>query len=262
MTTCSVPTCDRDVYAKGMCAPHYGRQLKGMPLDKPIRVRATKTATLEDKLLVGLPDRPADGCWEWKRAVTKLGYGKIGHSRTIIAAHRAAYETWIGTIPEGALIMHTCDNPPCCRPDHLRVGTHDENMADMVSKGRKEGRQGERNAQSDLTEADVLAIRADPRAPDVIAWDYGISLSQVRKILSGSRWKHLLTDDEKAKLADKSRGHKEGRQGERNSQATLTGADVLAIRADPRAPDVIAWDYGISVSNVRAILNRRRWKHI
>ena len=78
-------------------------------------------------------------CWPWRGALHRNLYGKLGASGAgtgTLLAHRVAYELYIGPIPEGLHVRHTCDNPPCCNPDHLRVGTQRDNYDDAVSRGR------------------------------------------------------------------------------------------------------------------------------
>lgn len=80
-----------------------------------------------------------EGCWEWTRARLKSGYGKFwdSFSKTHYLAHRASWSIHNERpIPEGMIVMHACDNPPCVNPDHLVLGTQADNMADMVSKER------------------------------------------------------------------------------------------------------------------------------
>ena len=81
-----------------------------------------------------------DGCWEWQGARSASGYGSMfsasgGHH----VAHRVIWEDVNGPIPDGLWVLHRCDNPPCCRPDHLFLGTPADNTADMIAKGRGRG---------------------------------------------------------------------------------------------------------------------------
>lgn len=77
------------------------------------------------------------GCWEWTAGRNREQYGvfTIGHTGRSLA-HRYAWELYRGAIPEGMFVLHNCDNPPCVNPAHLRIGSHEENMRDMVERGR------------------------------------------------------------------------------------------------------------------------------
>jgi hypothetical protein len=77
-------------------------------------------------------------CWNWQGSLDRHGYGqfKLGFGLSPLRAHRIAYEACKGEIPEGMHVLHSCDNPRCCNPDHLRVGTHADNMADREARGR------------------------------------------------------------------------------------------------------------------------------
>lgn len=82
-----------------------------------------------------------DDCWPWIAGHDRDGYGKFaigqgGHEQIHTRAHRFAYETFIGPIPEGTVVCHSCDNPPCCNPKHLFIATPLGNNADKVAKNR------------------------------------------------------------------------------------------------------------------------------
>ena len=84
----------------------------------------------------------ARGCWVWKLSKDHVGYGRLKVSLgsrdrfVFTSAHRYAYQIWNGEIPGGMCVLHRCDNPPCCNPEHLFLGTHSDNMRDMHTKGR------------------------------------------------------------------------------------------------------------------------------
>lgn len=84
---------------------------------------------------IGEPDE----CWPWKLGRSPKGYGntlyKVG-GRNVAGAHRIAWSKTFGTIPDGLHVLHRCDNPPCCNPSHLWLGTNTENHADSKAKGR------------------------------------------------------------------------------------------------------------------------------
>ena len=134
-----------------------------------------------------------DACWEWLGAST--GRGGYGRTWTGARAHRVAYELAVGPIPDGLAVCHTCDNPPCCNPAHLRVGTQAENLAEMRERGRAkappphgQAARGERHGMAKLTDAEVKSIRkrhARGVAKKALARRFGVSPTQIRNIVNG-----------------------------------------------------------------------------
>ncbi len=99
-----------------------------------------------------------DACWPWTGYITEDGYGRCWtNDYRGRRSHCIAYEKVNGPIPEGMQVCHTCDNPPCCNPKHLFLGTLQENMADRNAKGRQA--RGERMGRARFTEADILEMR-------------------------------------------------------------------------------------------------------
>jgi len=139
----------------------------------------------------------ASNCWEWRGARTKAGYGviKLGprHSPNLYV-HRLVFEAFNGRIPDGAYICHRCDNPRCCRPEHLFLGDARINNQDAASKGRTKGPHltGETNPSAKLTAADVAEVRhlLHQGATGVeLAARFGVSKSTISNIRKGQTWK-------------------------------------------------------------------------
>lgn len=147
-------------------------------------------ATLEERLTGRLR---ADGdCLVWSGACRNKGYGVIragGKGSSIVAVHRLAYELWVGPIPDGLFVLHRCDNPPCCNPAHLFLGTHADNMRDMVAKGRGRAPAGAANPRCRLSPEIVAAVRS---AYGTATWTaigrrFGIDPTYARRIVLGER---------------------------------------------------------------------------
>ncbi len=133
---------------------------------------------------------PNSDCVEWGKARFKTGYGKVTMGGGTKYAHRVAYELEHGPIPNGMVVMHSCDNPPCVNPDHLSVGTRADNMRDMAEKGRARSvpRPGESNPFSRLTWEQVEGIRADERPHRAIAADYGVHQTTISRVKRRDTW--------------------------------------------------------------------------
>lgn len=133
------------------------------------------------------------GCWTWTSHIDGAGYGRFTLRSRPTLAHRVAWRLRSGDDPREMLVCHRCDNRACVNPAHLFLGTFADNTQDMISKGRAAcGRAvGEANPRAKLTEADVLAIRADSRKRSVIAKEYGIGETATRNVISGVSWAHV-----------------------------------------------------------------------
>lgn len=126
-------------------------------------------------------------CWVWTGANSgRYGYGKL---TSHIYAHRAAWELSNGPIPSGLDVLHRCDNPPCCNPSHLFLGTARDNAADMLAKHRTP--LGEERRLSKLTDAQVRDIRAASGLLTDIAARFGVSPSLIGLIRRGRRRTHV-----------------------------------------------------------------------
>lgn len=121
-------------------------------------------------------------CVEWPGARDRYGYGRLGRMK----AHQMMFELFVGPIPNGLSVLHSCDNPACINPAHLRVGTHAENMAEMRLKGR-----ARMNFRTILTPEAVRAIRASKSILRVLAAKYGVSVQAISDARRGTRWGHV-----------------------------------------------------------------------
>ena len=134
------------------------------------------------------------GCWFWTASCAGRGYGSFSIANRTIRAHRVSYLIHYGQIPEEMFVCHTCDTPQCVNPSHLFLGSHQDNMNDMVSKGRspKTRRFGESNSNVKLSADDVQVIRdmaANNTPQKVIAAHYGISQPHVSDICRMKVWR-------------------------------------------------------------------------
>lgn len=143
--------------------------------------------------------RKTDGCWLWTGTRNKQGRGSLyaeipGERGPRVVASRYSWFLHNGSIPNGLLVLHKCDNPPCVRPDHLELGTYSKNSIDAYARGLSKPRRlfGESNPHATLTNAErseILSLRRAGGSVTVIARKFGINRNTVYKIrkLTGGR---------------------------------------------------------------------------
>lgn len=142
-----------------------------------------------------------DTCWEWTGAKDKDGYGKfqvslprleVGRQRQwAVRSHRLALMLSGVSVPVGTLVLHDCDNPPCCRPIHLKPGTQQQNRSDAVERNRVAA--GERHGMAKLTEdraRELIRMRSAGIPIGRIAAEFGIALSTAYQV-GTLYWRHL-----------------------------------------------------------------------
>lgn len=138
-----------------------------------------------------------NGCWLWLGGLGKRGYPHFSWNQKTLYAHRISWELFRGPIEEGKDVCHNCpggDNPMCVNPDHLFIGTHTENMADMLRKGRRRC-WGEKARTAKLKNEQVIVIRALAAKgwkQQNIADLYGVRQTTISQIVTESSWRHLI----------------------------------------------------------------------
>lgn len=131
----------------------------------------------------------ASGCHLWTGLKHKQGYGLLSVEGRLVLAHRVAYVLAHGPIDDDRHVLHRCDTPQCVNHEHLFLGDHDANMADMATKGRS--LQGVRHHKAKLADADVIAIRADTRMQIELAEIYGVTQGLIGMTKRREIWAHL-----------------------------------------------------------------------
>lgn len=127
-------------------------------------------------------------CWEWTAAKNPNGYGMFNYKRKMQLAHRVVWQITNGPIPQGGCILHSCDNPGCVNPQHLRVGTQDENMKDMSRKNRSV------IVNKKLDEHSVEQIKKliGKKSLREIANQFNVSHNTIWQIKKGKAWASVI----------------------------------------------------------------------
>lgn len=149
----------------------------------------TKRPPLE-RLWEKIDRRGERDCWPWNGQRDTDGYGIFSYRQIAWKAHRAAYELIKRRkIPVGKIVRHSCDNPPCCNPEHLLVGTYADNNKDKCDRGRQRHLSGDSCPWKKVTSEDVKIIRASKEGLTRLAARFGISKSHAWSIRTRKCWK-------------------------------------------------------------------------
>jgi hypothetical protein len=136
------------------------------------------------------------GCWEWQGRCGRDGYGRFrAGSQCHVGAHRAAWALANNAyLPKSVMVLHRCDNPPCCNPAHLFVGDAKLNAEDKIAKGRNRVGVGVRQHLAKLDPNRIVEIRRLGDlgvGPALIADRYGVCVGTVRAIVARATWRHV-----------------------------------------------------------------------
>lgn len=139
------------------------------------------------------------GCWEWQGAKTKFGYGQMVVDGKVEIIPRFTYRMFVGPIPEGMYVCHKCDNPSCWNPDHLYLGTAQDNARDRVERGRNAPKSGTFNGRSILVDTDVVEIRSRYKKGGIsmseLARQHGVSFGTISRVVKKQGWCHVPDED-------------------------------------------------------------------
>lgn len=138
--------------------------------------------------------RGLDACWVWSSCINDGGYGKAKINGKMVLAHRLSHVLLIGNIPEGMHVLHRCDNRVCVNPEHLFLGSHQDNMDDRDTKNRGNVARGSRLPQARLNEHQVSQIRRllqQGVTQTVLAEQFNTSQKNISAINCRKRWKHV-----------------------------------------------------------------------
>lgn len=200
-----------------------------------------------------------ESCWDWEFGVTAGGYGQMAYKCKKYASHRLSWSYYNDkSIPKGCVIMHTCDNPKCVNPSHLKLGTQKDNVADMMAKGRFKdyNKKGSNNPQSVVNPDHVIDIYTSNGTHKAISEKYGYKLSTVANIRIGRGWTHITNN-----LVKGSRG-KAGAKGELNGKCTLTEDIVKEIYEREGSAKELARFFLCSYNAIYGIKSGATWSHV
>jgi hypothetical protein len=160
-----------------------------------------KPANTPEVLWSKVDKRGEDECWNWLGLKNKQGYGRVQINEWSYYAHRVIYSLvypnaieWRApkNSTESGFLLHTCDNPSCCNPKHLFLGTHADNMADKVAKGRSPDFSGDKGPRAKLTMAqarEIRQLRKEGVSARELSQRYEISLPSIKTLLRGDSYK-------------------------------------------------------------------------
>lgn len=257
LSVCCIKGCEKPSAALGLCVNHWRRnRMYGSPVASMkhsgmfIGKSPIERFNMQYKVA-------KSGCWEWVGGKDADGYGSFNGKHLDQFFSRAHRWSWAyhnnKTVPQGAHVCHSCDNPSCVNPDHLWVGSPLENQRDKWSKGRGGVLRGEDSSRAKLTEEQARAVLIDPRPSSRIAADYGVKASTIGSIKARESWRSIEdVEPVKAKRVSPRKGVSD----------KITPDIVREIRTSTETGKALAKKFGITPQTVCDIRKRRSWAHI
>ena len=196
MKICSVEDCNNtEKLVKSWCSKHYQRWRN---YGDPLFTKKREDNLSDEKLLIWMTSAPQikknleTGCWEWMKNRNRKGYGQTAYGVKKVLVHRLHWKLIHKYWPTD-ILLHSCDNPPCINPDHLREGSHKDNTNDMIKRGRTAV--GENVNTAKLTNKKVLKIRklwkTGKYTKYSLAERFGVSIINISCIIRRKTWTHI-----------------------------------------------------------------------
>lgn len=159
-------------------------------------IKKTPEERFWEKVDTSLGYGPKGDCWKWTGVVNSMGYGQLLISGKMKYTHRYSYQLHYGLFPDAMRVLHKCDTPRCCNPEHLFLGTQRDNVLDMMAKGRANFVPpiGSRHGGAKLNELQVIEIRRRHELGEQarpIAKDYNVDRTTIYLIVKRKIWRHI-----------------------------------------------------------------------
>lgn len=218
----------------------------GLPKRNKIKIPRVKIS-MEKRFLESIDKKGENECWEYKAGKNQQGYGQLWYDDKNMRAHIVAYMLAYGEIPNGMCVLHHCDRPSCCNPNHLFLGTQQDNVKDMLNKGR-----GKYLANYDIAEDIRNIYNIGGITQKELSNEFGISQGEINCILQNKQWK-----DKEYKIGNK---HLENLR-----TAKLTWEKVNEIRQRGNKGEKaskLAKEFDVSFSTINRILKNKIWKNL
>lgn len=199
-------------------------------------------------------------CWLWTGSTRPQGYGhlRLKEKKVAIRAHRLSWMISHNEDPGELFVLHLCNNRACVRPSHLTLGTHADNMLYMSQCGR--AYQGKRNHFAKLDGEKAMEIFLAEGSDEVVAKKYGVHPTTVHYIRIKREWKHIHKgSDTEDIVLDR---NKYRLRGVKHKVAKLNDEKALEIYNSPLPRKELKELYGVGISTIECIKNKKRWKHI
>lgn len=205
---------------------------------------------IEQRFWEKVDRRNPDECWFWKGIPTRNGYGRIRIDDHDIGAHRLSYILNIGKIPDNYCVCHSCDVRLCVNPNHLFLGTVQDNIDDMNKKGHnifKIGHKfacGERNGRAILTDEDVKFIRMNPekQIAKSLAVKFHVAESTIHRVTQGVSWADNPTPPVKR------------RPGQ--SRLSIEQVKEICAKSENKTITELGKEYGITPAGIRYCIRK------
>lgn len=195
-----------------------------------------------------------EGCWGWKASINHRGYGTMRFKNKKMNAHRVSWIIHTDIDPKDKNVCHSCDNRLCCNPKHLFLGTQQDNINDMMRKGRKKPLKGEKCPWAKLTEKDIhmmLALFEKGHTNKSVGALFNIHGATAGEIKRGEIWGHI---------GDRSSIIKKGTHMRRLNKDTALLVKQRLLNNE-KVSD-LAKEYKLSSGSIHNIKKEKTWKNI